>query len=227
MFSEPHSSFGSGLVPLNQAPSTFTPPVADTRRLHAWASASEIEVALGRAIWAERGCAVGQALHWMGGHELLAVVDTRHGDLSYRSKLRRETLSHAHVVVRPASASFSPQGFVRKKVHDVLWQYGYYAPDAVEQLPARMFTELLVVKPHNVVTPGLLTLRHAAILDALAAKPQTIANLSRLLDMPVAQLTKALAPLYLARCISTRSPSGLARSLAHVGRFIGRGTGTR
>jgi hypothetical protein len=222
MFSEPHSPSDSGAVPLNQAPSGFAALRVDTRRLHSWASTADIEMTLGRAIWAERGCPIGYVLHWMGGHQLLAVVDTGSGQVAYRPKLRREEMAHAHVVARPQGAAFTPEGFVHKSVHDILWQYGYYAPDAVEQLPARLYTDMLVVKPKSNVTQGALTLRHAAILDALASKPQTITQLSELLNMPVAQLAKSLAPLYLARCISTRHSSPIQRSIANIKHLIGR-----
>jgi hypothetical protein len=221
MFSEPHSHLDSGAIPLNQTPSSFGALRVDTRRLRQWASTVEIEMSLGRAVWAERGCPVGYVLHWMGGNQLLAVVDTGHGHVAYRTKLRREELGHAHVVARPSGAAFTPEGFVHKSVHDILWQYGYYAPDAIEQLPARIYTDALVVRPKSRVTQGLLTLRHAAILDALANEPQTITELSELLSMPVAQLAKALAPLYLARCISTRHSSPIKRSINVIRHFIG------
>ncbi len=220
MFSEPHSQTDSGLAPLPEQPGGSGASRSDTRRARQWASAVQIEVALGRAIWAQRGCAVGQALHWVQGNELLAVVDTGDGQVVYRAKLRREKMDQAHMVLRPRSATYTPAGFVRKGVLDVLWQFGYYAPDAIEQLPPRIFQETLVIRHQPNLTPDLLTLRHAAVLDALGHKPQTPTQLAELLGMPVAQLAKAITPLYVARSVTTRSGNVLTRTVARVRRLV-------
>lgn len=216
MFLQSYSQTDSDQVLDDHGTSTLDVAYATTRRRNPWASEMDIETALGRAIWSDRGCSAGQALHWMHGNTLMAVVDTGVGVASYRTHLRCDDITKGCMVARPSSATFSPNGFVRKSVFDLLWHYGYYAVDAVDQLPVRVFYDKLSVSPRATASPSLLTLRHAAVLDALAHEPQSMAQLSALLDLPMAKLAKTLTPLYLARCISTRRSNLLTHAIARV-----------
>jgi hypothetical protein len=196
--------------------------VGDVLRRREWGGEVEIETALGRAIWAERGRAKGQVLHWTCGRQLLAVVDTGSGEAAYRPKVLREEIERAHIVARPGGASFIPEDFRRSTVYDLLWQFGHHAHDALEQLPTRLYEQELVLGKRGQVSRELMTLQHAAIIDALEREPLKLAQLSELLGAPKSQLARAIAPLYLARRVSTRPPSVLSRSVARVRRLLGR-----
>jgi hypothetical protein len=220
----------------NDAPNTLSPEaqsrtsapvpmggqVGDVLRRREWGGEVEIETALGRAIWAERGRAKGQVLHWTCGRQLLAVVDTGSGEAAYRPKVRREEVERAHIVVRPEGASFIPEDFRRSTVYDLLWQFGHHAQDALEHLPTRLYEQELVLGKSGQVSRELMTLQHAAIIDALEREPLKLAQLSELLGAPKSQLARAIAPLYLARSISTRPPGVLKRSVMRVRHLLAR-----
>jgi hypothetical protein len=222
MFSDAPNTSSPEASPRTSAPVPMGGVVGDVLPRREWGGEVEIETALGRAIWAERGRAKGQVLHWTCGRQLLAVVDTGTGEAAYRPKVRREEVERAHIVVRPEGASYIPENFRRSSVYDLLWQFGHHAQDALEHLPTRLYEQELVLRESRRVSRELMTLQHAAIIDALGREPLKLAQLSELLGTPKSQLARAIAPLYLARSLSTRPPSVLSRSMMRVRRLLAR-----
>ena len=191
-------------------------------RRQTFATELQIEVALGRAIWAERGRSAERALHWTSGQHLLAVVNMETGQTHYRSKIRLEDVERGHMVTRPNTGVHLPEGFRRRSVYELLWQYGQHAPDALDHLPTRLFEQTLFLTPRAGVAAERMNMQQVVILDALRHQPQKFTDLAVLLDCPKTQLVQALAPLYLSRTISTRAPGLLRAAVTHLRSWAGR-----
>lgn len=134
-----------------------------------------------------------------------AIIDMAESRVLLRPGSRTTDLIEATWHRRPRNANYAPEHFLRCTMSELTWLFAMHCKEP--ELPRRYLTKPIYLHTLPNIRSSLLSPRHTALLNELAASPHTIDELSVSLPQYSHWLTRDIYALFLLRAISTSGPA--------------------
>lgn len=159
------------------------------------------QIVLGKQLIEHEANLISAVYHVIHNGHLLAVMDFVNWKIGFSPDANPHHLEHAIWEKRPTQAHVIPTGFVHTDAAKLRWMYARHSTRDV--LPARYRDDLIYFRQAPTVPVAWLTDSHLLLIRELSMRPANFQQLVERTGIPYAQLTRDLACLYFAACLTT------------------------